>query len=203
MSMRDPRIDTYIATSAPFAQPILEHLRALVHTACPDVQETIKWSFPHFDYGGMMCSMAAFKAHCAFRFWKGALILEASDTDAAMGQFGRITSVKDLPSPKTITGYIRKAMALNDAGIAVAKPPRAKTPKPVVVPPELAAAFSKSKPAKAAFDALSPSHRREYCEWIADAKREDTKVTRVAKTIAQLRDGKSLNARYESTARSK
>ena len=203
MVRRDPRIDAYIAKSAPFAQPILEHLRAVVHAACPEVQETMKWSFPHFDYRGMMCSMASFKAHCAFGFWKSALILDGVGSDEAMGQFGRITHIKELPTRTTIVGYVRKAMQLNDAGITVARAPRSTKAQPVIVPPELAAALATATRARAAFDALSPSHRREYCEWIAEAKREETKARRVAKALTQLREGLSLNVKYESTARSK
>src|SRR5262249_29175342 len=111
MGMRDPRVDAYIERSAEFARPILTHLRDLVHVACPDVEETMKWSFPHFQYKGLLCSMAAFKEHCAFGFWKGSLIVEQGKvTEQAMGQFGRITRLSDLPSKKVLTGYIKEAM---------------------------------------------------------------------------------------------
>src|SRR5205085_5821992 len=115
-------IDAYIAKSADFAKPVLNHIRKLVHEACPDVEEKMKWSFPHFDYKGeMMCSMAAFKQHCAFGFWKAALmkdpkLVENAKTEEAMGHMGRITSLKDLPPDKKLTGYIKEAMKLNELG---------------------------------------------------------------------------------------
>ncbi|MDB4883128.1 MAG: hypothetical protein JWL95_1894 [Gemmatimonadetes bacterium] len=197
MGTRDPRIDAYIAKSADFAKPILTHLRDVVHSACPDVEETIKWSSPFFDYKGTMCQMAAFKEHAAFGFWKGALVVGRSsgDDDRAAGQFGRITSVKDLPSKKELTAYIEKAMALNEAGISV---PKAKKPKPdLAVPPELNAALAKNKKARAAFDAFPAGHRREYCEWIGEAKREETRATRVAQAIEWIAEGKSRNWKYQ------
>lgn len=198
MGSRDPRIDAYIAKSAPFAQPILEHIREVVHEACPDVEETMKWSFPHFDYRGMMCSTASFKAHCALNFWLGRQVLGDEMTDEAMGQFGRITSIKDLPNKTTLKKYLKKAMALNDAGVKLSRP-AAKTgaaAKPVIVPPELAKALARHESAKAAFDAFSPSHRREYCEWIREAKRDETKAKRVEQAIEMLAEGKARNWKY-------
>jgi len=198
MATRDPRIDAYIAKSAPFARPILEHIRAVMHEACPDVEETIKWGFPHFDYHGMMCSTASFKAHCALNFWLGGQVLGDEMTDEAMGQFGRITSLKDLPNKATLRRYIKKAMALNDAGVKLSRPTAktGTTAKPVVVPPELAAALARHEGAKSAFDAFSPSHRREYCAWIAEAKRDETKAKRVEQAIAMLTEGKARHWKY-------
>jgi uncharacterized protein YdeI (YjbR/CyaY-like superfamily) len=198
MATRDPRIDAYIAKSAPFARPILEHIRAVVHDACPAVEETIKWGFPHFDYHGMLCSTASFKAHCALTFWLGRQVLGDEMTDEAMGQFGRITSLKDLPNKATLRRYIKKAMALNDAGVKLSRPTarRGATANPVVVPPELAAALARHEGAKASFDAFSPSHRREYCAWIAEAKRDETKAKRVEQAIAMLTEGKARHWKY-------
>ncbi|MEO7310922.1 MAG: DUF1801 domain-containing protein [Chitinophagaceae bacterium] len=107
----DPRVDAYIEKSAPFAQPILLHLRKLVHKACPQVVETIKWSFANFDYKGMFCSFAAFKQHCAFGFWKTALMADpegvlSEKKNEAMGCLGRITSMKDLPPDAVIIRFI-------------------------------------------------------------------------------------------------
>ncbi len=198
MGTRDPRVDAYIANSAPFAQPILAHLREVVHGACPETEETMKWSFPHFMYKGMLCGMAAFKAHCTFGFWKGALIVAESPTKEAMGQFGCITSIKGLPSKRVLAGYIKRAMQLNDEGIAV-KPPKKRTAaRPVVLPAELEAALAAPKHRKiaAAFAAMPPGHRREYAEWIAEAKRPETREKRVATTIAQVAEGKALNWKY-------
>ena len=119
MASKDPRIDAYIAKSADFAQPILKHLRKVIHAGCPQVEETMKWSMPHFDYKGVMCGMAAFKAHCAFGFWKESLIFDSGNAPekTAMGSFGCIKSLADLPNEKTLIGYVKKAAALNEAGI--------------------------------------------------------------------------------------
>jgi uncharacterized protein YdeI (YjbR/CyaY-like superfamily) len=197
MVTRDPRIDAYIKKSAPFAQPILTHLRAVVHSACPDVVETVKWKSPSYEYKGILCGMAAFKQHCAFGFWKHALVVEGADSKSreAMGSFGRLTSVDDLPSKALLTRYIKKAMKLNDAGIQA---PREKTKrkKPITMPPELAAALKKSKKAQATFEAFSPSHQREYMEWVGDAKGEDTRQRRLEQTIEWLSEGKPRNWKY-------
>ena len=124
MGKTDPRVDHYIAKSADFAKPILMHIRKVVHGACPDVEETMKWSFPHFDYKGMMCSMAAFKGHCAFGFWKSSLVLDQPAGDDGMGHFGKITSLRDLPPDRQLAAYVKKAARLNDDGVRVAKRPR-------------------------------------------------------------------------------
>lgn len=203
MGKHDARVDAYIARSADFAKPILEHIRLLVHTACPDVEETMKWSFPHFDYKGMMCNMAAFKKHCAFGFWKaGAMkdpdnILTATGAEA-MGHLGRITGLSDLPSDKIMIKYIKEAARLNDEGIAIQrnKPGSKKPPK---TPSDLAAALKKNARARATFEAFSPSHRREYIEWIEEAKRPETRAKRIATTLKWLAEGKSRNWKYERT----
>ena len=197
MGHRDPRVDAYIENAASFAQPILTHLREVVHAACPEVQETLKWRSPSFEYKGMLCGMAAFKQHCAFGFWKHALVTGQSDkSEEAMGSFGRITAVKDLPARKLLTGYVKKAMELNEKGV---KAPRNKTvPKgPLRVPEDLAAALKKNARARAAFEGFSPSHRREYVQWIADAKREETRKRRLATALEWMSEGKTQNWRYE------
>ena len=199
MGKRDSRIDAYIAKSADFAKPILKHVRDVVHTACPDVEETMKWNSPHFDYKGeMMCGMAAFKAHCALGFWKGSLVVgkAGNRSDEAMGQMGRITSVADLPSKKVLTGYIKKAMELNDAGIKVkrSKGP-ARTPLPT--PPDLARALKSNPAAQEAFVRFSPSARREYVEWLLEAKTEATRARRLATAIEWIGEGKARHWKYQ------
>jgi uncharacterized protein YdeI (YjbR/CyaY-like superfamily) len=198
MGSRDARVDAYIANAAAFAQPILRHLREIVHAACPDVEETIKWSFPHFTYHGILCSMASFKEHCAFGFWNGSLIVGAAGepTEPAMGQFGRITSLKDLPSKKTITGYIKQAMKLNEAGI---KPPARSKPvrkKNLPVPEELTQALQGNRKARATYEGFSPSRRQEYVEWITEAKGEDTRKKRLDTAIAWMAEGKPRFWKY-------
>ena len=194
----DPRVDAYIEKSAEFAKPILSHLRKLIHKACPDVTETLKWSMPSFEYKGILCGFAAFKQHCTFGFWKQSLM----ETDAfpknktAMGSFGRITSLDDLPSDKVMIGLIKQAAELNDKGVKVTKKPAA-AKKDLVIPPELTKALSKNKTAKAAFDKFSPSHKKEYVEWITEAKTEPTRNKRLATTVEWLSQGKSRNWKYE------
>ena len=198
MAGKDPRIDAYIAKSAEFAKPILKYLRKIVHAGCPNAEETMKWSMPHFDYKGVMCGMAAFKHHCVFGFWKESLIFDQTKAavKTAMGSFGCITSLADLPSEKTLIGYVKKAAALNEAGIKA--PDRIKPTKreAIAVPDYFAAALKKNARAGKAFEGFSPSHRREYLEWITEAKREETRNQRLATSIAWLAEGKARNWKY-------
>lgn len=196
MAHRDPRVAAYIADSKPFARPILEHIRAIVHEACPDVQETIKWKFPVFEYEGILANMASFKEHCAFGFWKPSLILEGDEekSEEAMGQFGRITSIEQLPPRETLIGYIHRAMELNEKGI---QPKKKKRAKPVPeMPDDFQAELGKISGALQAFEEMSPGYRREYIEWITEAKRDSTRQRRIAKAVDQISDGKSLNWKY-------
>jgi uncharacterized protein YdeI (YjbR/CyaY-like superfamily) len=197
MGTRDPRIDAYIEKSAPFAQPILRYLREVVHEACPEVQETTKWGAPHFDYRGMMCSMAAFKQHCAFGFWKASLVLDDKNpkVQEAAGDFGRITSVADLPPKKTLIGYIKKAMALNEQNVQPARPPK-RPKKPLAIPADFMAALKKNKKAQATYERFPPSHKREYLEWVTEAKGEDTRQRRLATAIEWMADGRPRNWKY-------
>ena len=199
MPTLDPRIDSYIANSAEFARPILEHLRAVVHAACPDVEETMKWSFPHFQYNGMLCSMASFKAHCTFGFWKGELLIEAADakTREAMGQFGRIASIKDLPPKKTLESYIKKAMKLNDEGVKAPARTKPAVPRELVVPDYLTEALALQPSALDHFNAFSTSKKRDYVEWMEEAKTEATRLRRLEQAVAWIAEGKSRNWKYE------
>jgi uncharacterized protein YdeI (YjbR/CyaY-like superfamily) len=204
---KDPRIDAYIARSAEVARPILTHLRAVVQEAVPEVEEAMKWSFPNFLYKGMFCSMAAFKAHCAFGFWKGELVFggKTPAAEKAMGQFGRITTLSDLPSRKALAGYLKTAKRLNDEGVKpswllkrnAARAAKAARPaKRLAVPADLVKALKGSARARATFEKFPPSHRREYVQWITDAKREETRRKRVATAVAQMAEGKSQNWKY-------
>jgi uncharacterized protein YdeI (YjbR/CyaY-like superfamily) len=196
MGKKDPRVDAYIEKSAEFAKPILKHLRTVVHAACPEAEETMKWSFPHFDYKGeMMCSMASFKGHCAFGFWKGSLVLGDKATEGAMGQLGRITSIEDLPSEKTLTSYVKKAAKLNDEGVKAERAPR-RAKAAVEVPEDLTRALKKNKKALTAFEAFPPSHKREYVEWIVEAKGEDTRKRRLESAVEWIAEGKPRNWKY-------
>lgn len=194
----DSRVDAYIEKSAEFAKPILAHIRKLVHRACPDIIETIKWSFPHFDFKGNICSMASFKQHCAFGFWKQSLM----ENDAfpiqktAMGSFGRITSLDDLPDDEVIIGLIHQAIKLNIDGIKVPKKRTEKTE--LAVPDDLRSELRKNKAAKEAFENFSCSHRNEYVEWIEEAKTDATRNKRLATTVEWLSERKSRNWKYQN-----
>jgi uncharacterized protein YdeI (YjbR/CyaY-like superfamily) len=200
MGARDSRIDAYIAKSADFARPILTHIRDVVHAACPDVEETMKWSFPHFQYKGLLCSMAAFKEHCAFGFWKGALVTEegGGTDEKAMGQFGRITRLADLPARKVLHGYVKKAMKLNEDGVKspTRSKPKPKTPRALIIPDDLARALQGNPKAQAAFEKFPPSHKREYVDWITEAKTEATRTRRLETAIQWMAEGKSRNWKY-------
>jgi uncharacterized protein YdeI (YjbR/CyaY-like superfamily) len=198
MGTKDPRVDAYIERSADFAKPVLTHLRSVVHEGCPTVEETIKWSFPHFMYEGILCSMAAFTQHCAFGFWKARMILEQEESknQEAMGNFGRLTKVADLPPKKVLVGYIKAAMKLNEdrAKSPVRSKPKAK--RALVVPDDLESALKKNKRARATFDGFSPTHRREYVEWITEAKSDETRSRRLATAIEQMADGRTRHWKY-------
>lgn len=199
MASKDPRIDAYIAKSAAFAKPILKHLRKVVHNGCPGVKETMKWSMPHFDYKGVMCGMAAFKEHCVFGFWKEALIFDRDKIaeKTAMGSFGCIKSRTDLPNEKTLVGYVKKAAALNEAGIKVPGRTQPKKKEPLSVPEDFSAALKKNAKARKTFGDFAPSKQREYVEWVTEAKRPETRQERLATSIQWLAEGKARHWKYQ------
>ena len=202
MGKKEKIIDDYISKSADFAKPILNHLRELVHKACPDVEEKMKWSFPHFDYKNeMMCSMAAFKQHCVFGFWKAAImkdpvLVETAKSEVAMGHLGKITSLKDLTSNKTITAWIKEAMLLNEQGIKLPAKAKPTNQKELVVPDYFTKALAKNKKAQQVFENYSYSHKKEYVEWITEAKTEVTRNKRMETTLEWLSEGKSRHWKY-------
>jgi len=203
----NPKVDAYVARARPFAQPIMEHLRQLVHKACPEVEETIKWSRPFFAYrGAILCNMSAFKEHCSFGFWgeemsvvlRGAKVLR----EDGMGSLGRITSLTDLPSDKQMLSWIRQAADHVESGQytspIAARRTVVKAPKPVLeTPAEFAAALRRNKKAAAAFAAFSPSCKREYIQWIVDAKRAETRDKRIATAVEWIAQGKQRNWKYQ------
>jgi uncharacterized protein YdeI (YjbR/CyaY-like superfamily) len=196
----DPRFDAYIAKAAPFAQPVLEHLRDVVHRACPDVVEDIKWSHPSFQYRDkILCGMAAFKAHLGFGFWhqetQGLIERERGDPQSAR-LLGNITSLDDLPDDATLARYVKHTMKLLEQGVP-SRPSAPAKPKPAAkIPADLAAALKKNKAAAKTFETFSPSHRREYIQWITEAKREETREKRLATTLDWLSKGKPRNWKY-------
>ena len=196
MAKLDPRVDAYIKKAQPFAQPILTHLRKVIHQACPDVQEGVKWSVPHFDYKGPLCGMAAFKEHIRFGFWKGALLKDKLPDQAGpmAGSFGFVKSLADLPSGKVLARMVADAARLNDEGVKVK---RVSKPKPALkTPPDLMAALNKNKKALATFTNFPPGQRREYVVWILDAKQDATRVRRVKDAVSWMAEGKIRNWKY-------
>ena len=199
----DKRIDAYIAKSAPFAQPILHHLRHLGHKACPDVEETIKWGFPHFMYKGeILCNLAAFKQHCDLGFWKASRLndpqglLKGSDEEASAGSFGRLNSLADLPSDEALIGFIHQVIALNESGVKeVKKPsaPKAELPMPADFDKLLRANLA----AMDQYEKFSPSKKREYLEWFEEAKSDATREKRMQQALEWIAEGKSRNWKYQ------
>lgn len=204
-SARDPRIDAYIEKSASFAQPVLHHLREVIHKAVPQITEDIKWSRPFFLYNGkILCNLSAFKAHCAFGIWNtevaSAIKESGRDSSEAMGTFGRITSVTDLPPAKEIAQLLQQAAkdlteGLNNPLKAMrsAKPPK----EEIASPAEFLNALKKNKSAQKTYDGFSPSQRREYLEWITEAKREETRDKRIAQAVEWIAEGKQRNWKYQ------
>lgn len=201
MGKTDPRVDAYVDKAADFARPILSHLRQLVHSGCPDVEETIKWGFPHFEHKGMLCSMAAFKQHCAFGFWKASLLAEkhpelAGAEDPAMGQLGRITAISDLPDEETLLQYVRDAAALNEQGVKVPGRSKPKPKRELEVPADLLEALRTNPRALATFEGFSYSHKKEYVEWLTEAKSEETRKRRLETAVEWMAEGKVRNWKY-------
>ena len=195
---RDPRIDAYIDKAAPFAKPILEHVRERVHAAAPEAEETMKWSSPTFTVDGkILLGMAAFKAHAALNFWRGQELRGDAAKADAMGQFGKLTSVDDLPPNRELDALIREGAALARTAPAPRKVKH--EPKPAAeLHPEFAAALNANPKAKEVLEGFSPSARREYVDWIAEAKQDKTRTKRIADAIEWLSEGKKRHWKYES-----
>jgi len=202
MVKTDKRIDAYIARAQEFAKPILTHLRELVHEACPDVRENIKWGFPHFEYEGkILCSMASFKAHCAFGFRLGSLmkdplgLMQPVGEKSGMGHFGKIESVSQLPKDRVLIQYIREAMALTEQGAR--KAPRVAAKKELEVPDYFIKALKKDKDAYNTFKDFTYSDKKDYVEWISEAKTDETRNKRMATAVEWMREGKARNWKYK------
>jgi len=199
MKNRDERIDAYIEKSADFARPILTHLRALIHEACPEIEETWKWSFPNFAYKGIVCNMAGFKQHCAFGFWKASLMSDPQKIlggDNAMGDMGQIKSLADLPPDDVLIAYIKEAVELNEKGVRMPARARSGEKKELEIPEYLIAALEGHSKAAETFENFSYSHQKEYVEWLREAKTEETRQKRLATTLEWLGEGKERNWKY-------
>jgi uncharacterized protein YdeI (YjbR/CyaY-like superfamily) len=203
MGKKIKEIDTYISKSANFAKPILTHIREIVHKACPDVEEKMKWSFPHFDYKNeMMCSMAAFKQHAVMGFWKGSImkdkaLLEMAKSETAMGHLGKLTSLNDLPTDKKLTAYIKEAMKLNELGIKIPAKPKSTERKELEIPDYFKKALGKNKAILHDFEKFSYSCKKEYVDWIAGAKTDETRNKRMATAIEWISEGKTRHWQYK------
>lgn len=203
MAKKEKAIDAYIAKSADFAKPILNHIRALVHKTCPDVEEKMKWSMPFFDYKGeMLCHMASFKQHAVMGFWKASLmkdsiLVENARSETAMGHLGRIGSLKDMPPDKKITAWIKEAMQLNDKGIKLPAKAKAADKKELIIPDYFTKAISRNKKAKQVFENFAYSHKKEYVMWITEAKTEETRNKRMETALEWIAEGKSRLWKYE------
>ncbi|MCO4294327.1 YdeI/OmpD-associated family protein [Solitalea sp. MAHUQ-68] len=200
MKKTDPRIDAYIQKSAPFAQPILNHLRELMHIACNDIEETMKWSMPYFDFKGVICGMAAFKNHCALVFWKASLMKDPSglfvDRKEAMGHLGRISSLSDLPPDEVLIAYIQEAVQLNIDGVKLSAKEKNIAPKVLIIPDYLIQKLDEYPQALQTFQDFNYSHKKEYVEWITEAKTENTRLKRLDEMIALLLEGMPYNWKY-------
>jgi uncharacterized protein YdeI (YjbR/CyaY-like superfamily) len=194
----DPRIDAYIAKSQPFAQPILEHVRKRVHAAVPGIEETIKWRMPAYTLGGRIVLItAAFKAHAALNFWRGQELNSSHETVGAMGQFGKIKSLGELPNDVELERLIREAAVLAELSPAPRKAKHEPKPAPTLHP-EFAAALAEAPKAKAVLDSFPPSAQRDYFEWIAEAKQDSTRAKRIATAVEWLKDGKRRHWKYQN-----
>ncbi|MDB5120139.1 MAG: hypothetical protein JWN56_1357 [Sphingobacteriales bacterium] len=202
METYDYRIDIYIEKSADFAKPILDHLRKIIHQASPEINETIKWGFPHFDYKGTVCSMASFKNHCAFGFWKNSLMddphgLLKNDAESAMGQFGRICDISNVPADEILISYIQNAVALNKAGVKIVKTKEKISDKTIEVPTDFSLLLDGYPEVQVNFENLSYSHKKEYVEWFIEAKTKATRSKRMQTAIEWLTEGKSRHWKYK------
>jgi uncharacterized protein YdeI (YjbR/CyaY-like superfamily) len=201
MEQYDSRIDVYINKSAPFAQPILEYIREVVHEASPLINETIKWSMPFYDYKGTVCMMAAFKQHCAFGFWKASRLndphhLLNPGEEASAGSFGRVSSITDLPAKQALIDFVLQAIELNEKGIKTVKikPPNKAA---LVVPDYFINSLSKNEAAKATFESFSYSQKKDYVEWLTEAKSEATRQKRLETAVEWIGEGKTRNWKYQ------
>jgi uncharacterized protein YdeI (YjbR/CyaY-like superfamily) len=169
-----------------------------VHAAVPDVDETLKWSAPAFMLDGkILLIMASFKGHAALNFWRGQELRGASANRDAMGQFGKLTSVADLPPDKEFDALIGEAASLAKSAPAPRKAKHAPKPPPEMHP-DFAAALDKAPKSKTAFDSFAPSAQRDYLEWIAEAKQEATRRKRIATAVEWIGEGKKRHWKYEN-----
>lgn len=201
MGQKSREVDLYIEKSAPFAQPILRKLRTLFHKADARIEEKLKWGVPSFEYKGIVGGVAAFKKHVAWGLWKGSLLKApagAIQRDASSHMSGGSPrTLAELPDDAVLIDLIQQAVDLNDRGVKLSKRSNPTKKPPLKTPPDLAAALKKNPKARATYEAFSPSHKREYVEWITEAKQDATRARRLAQAVEWLAEGKSRNWKYE------
>ncbi len=202
MGQYNERVDAYIAKSPDYAKPILVHIREFVHRAAPELTEIIKWGFPFFDYKGPVCQMAAFKRHCAFGFWREKMLqdpkgfLKCDGEESSAGSFGPILSINDLPPEDVLIDFIHQAIAINEKGVKVEKKPAAPKPE-ITMPAEFESALNSSPIVREQYERFSPSGKREYLEWFADAKTDVTREKRMQQALEWIAEGKTRNWKYK------
>ena len=189
-------IDEYIANSAEFAQPILIKLRSIVHQAHPEIEETIKWGMPNFSYKGLLFNMAAFKVHCSFGFWKEKLIKGLDSDTEGLGSFGKIKRLADLPSDEILLMLMKEAVELNKQGIKNPKVVNLK--KELVIPEYLLEILNDNTKAEAVFNGFSYSNKKDYVDWIIEAKRDVTREKRIVQMLEWLEEGKTRHWKYKN-----
>lgn len=202
MGAKDKKVDDYIAKRPDFAKPILNHLRELFHKAHPAFEEKIKWGVPSFDHKGIVANMAAFKEHCALVFWKASLMKDphkifAKEGKSGMGHLGKIKSLKDLPSDKILIQYIKEAVNLNENGIKL--PSKKENKKDLEIPSYFKSALKSLPDGKKAweiFENFSYSNKKEYIDWLNDAKTESTRKKRLETAVKWISEGKIRNWKY-------
>ncbi len=195
MKNESPEVDRYIENAPPFAQPILKRIRKAFHKADPRIEETMKWSAPHFEYQGILANLAAFKQHVRWGFWNAKRMSDPHGLFKESGMAMKVTDVKELPPDSVLIDYIREAVRLNEEGKKILRKPSAPA-KPAEVPSDLASALKKNAKARAAFEKFSPSHKNEYIEWITEAKQAATRQKRLAMALEWMAEGKPRNWKY-------
>ncbi|SEW41674.1 Uncharacterized conserved protein YdeI, YjbR/CyaY-like superfamily, DUF1801 family [Chryseobacterium wanjuense] len=201
MEKYDTKVDEYIEKSPDFAKPILQYLRETIHEVCPDAEEAIKWKFPTFMYKGkILCSITSFKQYCSMGFWlhgemKTIKELETNAEKSSMFSLGKITKMEDLPAKPLLKKAILEAMELTDMGVTMKKAVPSKTETPI--PDYFKEVLQHNKKAWEVFEKGSPSFRKEYINWITEAKTEATRNKRMEQAIEWISEGKGRNWKYE------
>jgi uncharacterized protein YdeI (YjbR/CyaY-like superfamily) len=200
MGKYDPRVDDYIAKSPAYAQPIMKHIRGLIHQAVPNIVEVIKWAHPHFEYKGPAFSIGAFKEHLGLNFWKSKLMDDPEGLfkyDGSAGSMGKIKSLADLPEDDILMAYFMLAADLNEQGVKATTPKTAPEKKQLIIPDDLIAAFKNDTTAMQHFEQFNYSAKKEYVDWLAEAKTTETRQKRLKTIMEWVAEGKTRYWKYK------